>query len=100
MEEKLKNQGTYVEKLYKQQKKLPNGKMMRRDTKTMADREDVQITNLDGTTEVIDVVKPEPIGNPDARDDSGIKWVSPHLERWVTQDIVEPVEESKSKERL
>ena len=64
-------------------------------------REDVQITNLDGTTtEVIDVVKPEPIGNPDARlADRLWDQVASNLttlgEMGDTRYRVEPVEEGK-----
>lgn len=63
--------------------------------------EDVAITHLDGsTTEVIDVVKPEPIGNPDARlADRLWDQVASNLttlgEMGDTRYRVEPVEEGK-----
>ena len=64
-------------------------------------KEDVAITHLDGTTtEVIDVVKPEPIGNPDARlADRLWDQVASNLttlgEMGDTRYRVEPVEEGK-----
>ena len=63
--------------------------------------EDVAITHLDGsTTEVIDVVKPEPIGDPDARlADRLWDQVASNLttlgEMGDTRYRVEPVEEGK-----
>ncbi len=64
-------------------------------------KEDVEITHLDGsTTEVIDVVKPELIGNPDARlADRLWDQVASNLttlgEMGDTRYRVEPVEEGK-----
>ena len=70
-------------------------------TKGVVRKEDVEITHLDGsTTEVIDVVKPELIGNPDARlADRLWDQVASNLttlgEMGDTRYRVEPVEEGK-----
>ena len=70
-------------------------------TKGVVRKEDVEITHLDGsTTEVIDVVKPELIGNPDARlADRLWDQVASNLttlgEMGETRYRVEPVEEGK-----
>ena len=104
-----KPKGTYALKNYTNNKK--NYLMGKHDEKGHEDygkfpkssgyREDVQITNLDGTTtEVIDVVKPEPIGNPDARlADRLWDQVASNLttlgEMGDTRYRVEPVEEGK-----
>ena len=104
-----KPKGTYDIKNYEGQKKqYLVGKETRKNHKDYgkiprndAYREDVQITNLDGTTtEVIDVVKPEPIGNPDARlADRLWDQVASNLttlgEMGDTRYRVEPVEEAK-----
>ncbi len=109
-----KPKGTYALKNYTNNKK--NYLMGKHDEKGHEDygkfpkssgyREDVQITNLDGTTtEVIDVVKPEPIGNPDARlADRLWDQVASNLttlgEMGDTRYRVSPVEELEEKKKL
>ena len=68
--------------------------------------EDVAITHLDGTTtEVIDVIKPEPLGNPDEKlADRLWAQVAANLttlgERGDTRYRVSPVEELEEKKKL